>query len=189
MFIRSVPNRYTIQLIRNFLLSWAYQGYNAEQLTKEGEIDMSSAPKPTREIAGFDRFMGSGLVGEYTVLDFWCYGFSRLNSSMLRGVVAEFLVETALRPGAKISPRDPWGNFDVKYRDMKIEVKCCGNFQDYVGHDRQQKNPSPILFSGLMQKFSTHSKHEPGTAEYKADIYILAALDRFPRRYIPGFGE
>ena len=138
---------------------------------------MSSAATTTsRQISESDRFFGAGLVCDYTVLDFWRYAFSHLNSNMIRGAVAEFIVETALRPGAGIAIRNPWGDFDVGYRGRRIEIKCCGYWQDYEGTKRVQAKQSPIEFSRLNQKYRTLMEHRPGTAEYKADLYILAAL-------------
>lgn len=53
----------------------------------------------------------------FTVLDFWKYGFSNLNSNIIRGVLAEFIVESAPKEQSEITIRNPWEDWDV---DTKI---------------------------------------------------------------------
>ena len=68
---------------------------------------------------------------EFTVLNFWQYGFSNPNSNIIRGVLAEFLVEKALHDEADIGLRNPWDDFDVEYRGKKVEIKSCSYLQDW----------------------------------------------------------
>lgn len=58
---------------------------------------------------------------------------------MIRGVLAEFIVENALKDNDEIEVRSPWGDYDVLYKGKKIEVKCSSYIQDW-----EQKNLSVI---------------------------------------------
>lgn len=110
-----------------------------------------------------------------TVLDFWRYAFSNLNSNVLRGALAEFYVELALRPTDEIDIRNPWGDYDVlSPNGSKIEVKCCSYIQDW-----DQSDYSRIVFSGLKAKElywseAVKSYKDLGEANYKADVYVMA---------------
>jgi hypothetical protein len=129
--------------------------------------------KPVTKLSGQEVFKNAGK--DFSVLDFWQYGFSNLNSNVLRGVLAEFLVERALKDTDDIVLRNPWGDFDVEYKGKKIEVKSCSYLQDW-----DQNKLSTVKWSGLKAKgiywndaVATSDEKE---ASYKADIYVLALL-------------
>lgn len=129
---------------------------------------------PVRKLTGFETFKNVGSKC-FSVQEFWQYGFSSLNSNVLRGALAEFLVENALKDKSEIEVRSPWGDYDVLYRGKKIEVKCCSYIQDW-----DQDKLSTILWSGLKAKELYYSKAVAGlsdlnqNSDYKADIYVLA---------------
>lgn len=113
----------------------------------------------------------------FSVLEFWQYGFSNLNSNVLRGALAEFLVEKAISKDGQIGIRNPWGDYDVLTKDgVKIEVKCCSYIQDW-----DQDKLSTVKFSGLKARelfwssaVKEYSKIQSDSKQYKADIYVLA---------------
>ena len=130
---------------------------------------------PVRKLTGFEEFKNVGSQS-FSVLEFWQYGFSSLNSNVLRGALAEFIVENALQDNkGDIDVRSPWGDYDVLYKNKKIEVKCCSYIQDW-----DQNNYSLIKWSGLKAKELYYSdavqkKSEMmKTVAYKSDIYVLA---------------
>ena len=130
---------------------------------------------PVKKLSGSELFKNSGNK-KFSVLEFWQYGFSNLNSNVLRGVLAEFLVENALKDVSNISIRNPWGDCDVIFEEKtKIEVKCCSYIQDW-----DQKELSKISFAGLKAKTlywsSAVSEFPREPEDYKSDIYILALL-------------
>ena len=114
---------------------------------------------------------------KFSILEFWQYGFSNLNSNVLRGALAEFLVENAIKDKQDISIRNPWGDYDVETKQGKtIEVKCSSYIQDW-----NQDKLSNIIFSGLKARTlywssAVDKKLPDNKKEYKADIYILALL-------------
>ncbi len=129
---------------------------------------------PVRKLTGSEVFKNSGSKS-FNVLEFWQYGFSSLNSNVLRGALAEFIVENALKQNKEIDVRSPWGDYDVLFKDKKIEVKSCSYIQDW---DQNQFTTikwsglkgTPVYYSDAVQKQSELSK----VPEYKSDIYILA---------------
>jgi len=129
---------------------------------------------PVRKLTGSEVFKNSGQKS-FNVLEFWQYGFSSLNSNVLRGALAEFIVENALKQNSDIDVRSPWGDYDVLYQDKKIEVKCCAYIQDW-----DQNDYSIIKWSGLKAKELYYSDAVQKKSEmvktitYKSDIYVLA---------------
>lgn len=132
--------------------------------------------RPVKKLTGKEQFRNTGNK-QFSVLEFWQYGFSNLNSNVIRGVLAEFVIENAIKDKVDISVRNPWGDYDVITKDGKrIEVKCASYLQDW-----DQKDLSRIVWSGLKAKElywssavnETVSKNPP---DYKSDIYILALL-------------
>lgn len=128
---------------------------------------------PVQKLTGQEAFRNSG-GKKFTVLEFWQYGFSNLNSNVLRGALAEFIVENALKDVKGINIRNPWGDSDVDAPNGKtIEVKCCSYLQDW-----DQKEFSKVLWSGLKAKklyWSSAVGAFPTSApDYKSDIYVLA---------------
>lgn len=127
------------------------------------------------KLTGNEQFKNVGNK-KFSVLEFWRYGFSNLNSNVLRGAFAEFIVENALRGNEEIDVRNPWGDSDViAPNGKKIEVKCCSYIQDW-----DQNDFSKILWSGLKAKSlywsSAVSAFPRSPEDYKSDIYVLALL-------------
>jgi len=130
---------------------------------------------PVKKLTGIERFKN---VGEksFSVLEFWQYGFSNLNSNVLRGALAEFIVENALKNNDQINVRNPWGDYDIlSPNGKKIEVKCCSYIQDW-----DQDELSRIVWCGLKAKSlywsSAVSDFPRSPADYKADIYVFCLL-------------
>jgi len=133
---------------------------------------------PVIKLTGDEIFKNVG-DRKFSVLEFWRYGFSNLNSNVLRGAFAEFIVENTLRKNNEIDVRNPWGDSDVIAPNGKrIEVKCCSYVQDW-----DQEDYSKISWSGLKAKHlfyasldrsmvSTHLSERP--IDYKSDIYVLS---------------
>ncbi len=129
---------------------------------------------PVRKLTGSEVFKNSG-PKSFNVLEFWQYGFSSLNSNVLRGALAEFIVENALKLNNDIDVRSPWGDYDVLYQDKKIEVKCCSYIQDWDQNDYSiikwsGLKATELYYSDAVKKQSELSR----VADYKSDIYVLA---------------
>lgn len=129
---------------------------------------------PVRRLTGGEQFKNIAQKS-FSVLEFWQYGFSSLNSNVLRGALAEFIVENALKEHSEIEVRSPWGDYDVLYKGKKIEVKCCSYIQDW-----DQNKLTTIKWSGLKAKVLYYSEAVTKLADlsqlsdYKSEIYVLA---------------
>jgi hypothetical protein len=73
-------------------------------------------------------FIINGVPSEYTLLDFWSWAFSDILTNTMRGIIAEFIIATALNINIK-NPRDGWSKFDLVYRNLGIEVKSAAYHQ------------------------------------------------------------
>jgi hypothetical protein len=62
-----------------------------------------------------------------TVGDFWEWAFGDLVTNTVRSVFAEYLVALAL--GVNHRPRLEWDQYDLRYREVGIEVKAVGRVQ------------------------------------------------------------
>src|ERR1035437_3183304 len=92
---------------------------------------MSYKRKAPIKLLGSELFKKTGSK-EFSILKLWQYAFSNLNSNVLRGALAEFLVEMALSDNGEVGLRNPWGDYDViTKKGTKIEVKCCSDSQDW----------------------------------------------------------
>jgi len=130
---------------------------------------------PVKKLTGHEIFHNVGSK-KFSVLEFWSYGFSNLNSNVLRGSLAEFIVENALKSNNQINVRNPWGDYDVLATNgKKIEVKCCSYIQDW-----DQNELSKIGWSGLKAKSlhwsSAVNEFPRDPADYKSDIYVFTLL-------------
>lgn len=114
---------------------------------------------------------------QLSVIKLWQYAFSNLNSNVLRGALAEFLVEMALSDSGDVELRNPWGDYDViTIKGTKIEVKCSSYIQDW-----DQNKLSKINFSGLKARelywseaVKPYSEVQSVNKEYKSEIYVFA---------------
>jgi len=129
--------------------------------------------KEVKKLTGNEFFKDNN----FSILEFWQYGFSNLNSNVLRGALAEFIVENLLKDKSEIGIRNPWNDYDILYKNRKIEVKCSSYIQDW-----DQEDFSKIIFSGLKAKDLYWSKavnefNRNNKKDYKADIYVLCLVN------------
>ncbi len=133
---------------------------------------------PVKKLTGNEQFKNIGNK-KFSVLEFWQYGFSNLNSNVLRGAFAEFIVENALRTSEQIDVRNPWGDSDVIAPNGKnIEVKCCSYIQDWDQEDYSRISWSGLkakpLFYASTDRSLVNTKLSERPIDYKSDIYILS---------------
>ena len=100
-------------------------------------------PAPPQLLEGSDVFVGL----DATVVDFWRWAFSDLRDNTARGVLAEFLVASAL--GRTDTRRKGWDNFDVQTATgVRVEVKASGYLQSWGAGE--------ALSPGLRPRGRTH---------------------------------
>lgn len=79
-------------------------------------------------LTGDEQFSCAGSPLSTTVKDFWAWSMSRLMGDGPRGDLAEFIVNTALGTDTTI-PKKGWGECDIVYNDLRIEIKCSTYLQ------------------------------------------------------------
>ena len=107
--------------------------------------------------------------------DFWKWAFSDFMSNALRGVLAEYIVATAV---GCVSPRTEWDAYDlVTEDDLKIEVKSSAYLQAW-----EQKKHSAIRFD-IAPKKSWDAKTNTASAEAvrSAGIYVFCVFSETNR--------
>lgn len=107
----------------------------------------------------------------------WALGNLVWNTN--RGVFAEWLVGQALGAIGEDEARDEWGDCDLYYRGVKVEVKASGRGQAW-----KQDRPSTPEFGvrPLKQTWDTRTNewtdHVPPARV--AEIYVFCLHDAFP---------
>ena len=105
------------------------------------------------------------------LIDFWRWSTSDLVDNTVRGVLAEFVVASALNIDLE-GPRTSWTPYDLELSGTSIEVKSAAYVQSW--HQRH--------FSGISFKDSSTQAYDGDTNTYaseskrQADLYILALL-------------
>ena len=120
---------------------------------------------------GSETFRYNGELTGMTLLDFWRWSVSDLVSNTTRGILAEFIVASAL--GVTDRTRVEWDAFDLTTKTgAKIEVKSSAYAQSW-----SQRKLSAIKFSIRPTRFWNE---ETGlyTEELRrqADLYIFCVL-------------
>jgi hypothetical protein len=126
----SIPNDITLGASDN--------PYIAKQASPDGrKSEIGVAPTPLDKVevklkSGAEPFVSSGKHINYTLHDFWRWNESDLLSNATRGVLAEFLVATAI--GIDIRKcREEWAAYDLETPEgIKIEVKSAAYFANMV---------------------------------------------------------
>ena len=129
---------------------------------------------PPKPLSGGEPFNAGGKPCGPTLLHYWQWSGSDLVSNVERGVLAEFLVASAL--GLSKEPREEWGRFDVEVPNCgTVEVKSAAYIQSW-----EQRDYSTIGFDIAKRK----SSWDPKTGEYEeldpprriADVYVFCLL-------------
>lgn len=91
---------------------------------------------PKKLLSGNESFSFQGNVLPHTVKDYWAWAFSDLYNNIYRGILAEYIVATALRltPPQGDFLRVVWNPFDLLSESGKhIEVKSASYMQSWDG--------------------------------------------------------
>lgn len=130
---------------------------------------------PPKFLTGNEPFRGSGVESHPSLADFWRWSASCLMDNTARGLVAEFLVATALKGYIPDRPRVEWDPYDflveIDGRKVSLEVKSSA----YVQAWRQAR------YSNLQFDIRPTVKWDPKTGTYsskpcRAGIYVFCAL-------------
>ncbi|MEU8567081.1 hypothetical protein AB0C51_01770 [Streptomyces pathocidini] len=103
--------------------------------------------------------------------DFWSWSFSDLANSTMRGVLAEYLVATAL--GAAAGTRTEWDTVDIRTpEEWRVEVKSAAYLQSWA-----QSQPSEILYSiAPASGWDTQIGTTSAEILRRSDVYVFCLL-------------
>lgn len=114
----------------------------------------------------------NGTKTKFSLFDFWRWSVSDLVSNATRGILAEFIVGTAIGIDMRVL-RDEWDAYDLITKDgIKIEVKSSAYIQSWG-----QNKHSAISFS-IRKTKSWDYETDKRIKESKrhADIYVFCHL-------------
>lgn len=103
--------------------------------------------------------------------EFWEWAYGNLFTNTTRGVLAEYIVATAL--GIDDHKRREWANHDLEFGDIGIEVKSAAYVQTW-----EQTRPSEISFSiRTAHSWDDNSKTRADKAKRSAAVYVFCLLE------------
>lgn len=137
------------------------------------------SPIKSRRKTGDEIFIGLRKGKLLTLKDFWQWSSSDLVSNATRGILAEFLVASAL--GLNHSVRNEWDSYDLKTETgIKIEVKSAAFVQSWY-----QQRLSNITFN-IRPTFAWDYKTNRFAKERRrqADVYVFCLLHHKDKKAI-----
>ena len=119
---------------------------------------------------GEEKFYFENVELPLKLLSFWQWSCSDLLSNALRGILAEFIVASAI--DALDSPREEWDSYDLETKKgLKIEIKSSSYLQSW-----EQNKLSKIIFS-IRPTITWGSDNKRTTKKIRqSDIYIFCVL-------------
>ena len=124
-----------------------------------------------RRKTGLEPFTALGQECEFSLLDFWQWSSSDLVGNALRGVLAEYIVATAV--GDSEGVRTEWDAYDVTTRSgVRVEVKSAAYLQSW-----EQQRLSNIQFA-VRPTYGWDAKSNKQSSEKirQADVYVFCVL-------------
>jgi len=120
---------------------------------------------------GDERFIGESQCAGLTLGDFWRWSSSDLVSNATRGVLAEFLVASAL--GLNGGVRNEWDAYDLTTETgVKIEVKSAAYVQSWY-----QRKLSNIVFNiSQTRAWDSGTNLQAKEKKRQADVYVFCLL-------------
>jgi len=110
--------------------------------------------------------------------EFLAWAYDDLLTNTTRGVLAEYIVATAL--GIDDEKRREWANHDLEFDDVGIEVKSAAYVQTW-----EQIRPSEITFSiRTAHGWDDSSKTRADNAKRSAAVYVFCLLEGEDREQI-----
>ena len=136
-------------------------------------------PIKTEYATGNERFILKGSDSDLCLINFWAWAYSDCLTNTHRGVLAEFLVASALGIDLK-QPREAWAKFDLTYRGKGVEVKSASYHQSWY-----QKEMSKINFViPRTRAWDADTNRLDSEIKRQARFYVLCLLSEQDRRSV-----
>ncbi|CAN5415217.1 hypothetical protein BH10ACI1_BH10ACI1_35020 [soil metagenome] len=148
-------------------------------MSKTTQNNLAFSALEVRRKVGNEYFISDGKSLNLQLADFWKWSVSDLVSNATRGILAEFLVASAL--GASNGVRNEWDPFDVLLTDgTKLEVKSAAYLQSWA-HSKLSK----ISFT-IRQTYAWDSETNKLASELRrqSDIYIFCLLKHLDKETV-----
>lgn len=124
---------------------------------------------PAAEMTGDEPFHSDGRDIGVQLKAFWSWAYSALLDNVSRGVLAEFLVASAL---GVAKPRSVWGLYDLTSKEgTKIEVKNSAYIQSW-----EQEKYSPLEFDIKQKKKWMEETGWSDDPQRHSDVYVFCLL-------------
>lgn len=109
---------------------------------------------------------------KFTLLDFWRWSASDILSNATRGILAEFLIATAVNIDIT-KVRNEWSAYDlITPAGIKLEIKSAAYLQSWF-----QRSLSTISFSTkLARHWDSETNIQATVAKRHADVYVFCLL-------------
>lgn len=118
-------------------------------------------------LTGNEKLTNNGVEVNARLIDFWAWNTSDLLNNTLRGAFAEFIVATACGIDTRTARVD-WDAYDLKYGDIRIEVKSAAYLQSW-----EQKRESKIRFSiAPAREWSAEKWYDDNPLRH-SDVYVF----------------
>jgi len=125
----------------------------------------------TQRRNGDEEFIGSPRCEELTLKDFWQWSSSDLVSNATRGILAEFLVASAL--GLNGGVRNEWDAYDLLTAGgVKIEIKSTAYIQSWY----QRKLSSIVFDIRPTRAWDSGTNKLAEEKKRQADVYVFCLL-------------
>ena len=126
---------------------------------------------PTRR-SGAERLHSNGRSLDLSLLDYWSWSASDIVSNAQRGVLAEFIVASAIGVDLK-SVRNEWGAYDLTTPDgIRVEVKSAAFIQSW-----EQRDYSIISFNVPKTRgWNSDTNIQESESRRQAQVYVFALL-------------
>lgn len=133
-------------------------------------MDKLSAIEVTRK-SGDEPFQLNGSSLPINLLSFWQWSASDIVGNAMRGILAEYIVASAV--GACAGIRAEWDSYDIETpENIKVEVKSGTYIQSW-----EQKKHSAIQFSiRPTQGWDSGSNERSSEIIRQADVYVFCLL-------------
>ncbi len=157
-------------------------------------VGLKDMPKTERFI-GTENFILDGKLMEETISSFWSWAYSELDSNMIRSVLAEYIVASALditdEPGENY--RQMWRPYDLGYNGLRIEVKSASSVQTWntkhrgnytfgiaparvPGDEGDYKDDAPVQRNSDLYVFAIFEPKDEGESPLNLDAWRFLIL-------------
>jgi hypothetical protein len=142
------------------------------ETTEEALDESQGAGLAITRKSGAEKFRNSDAARDFGLLEFWQWSSSDLITSILRGVLAEYIVAEALGI-AQHAVRNEWGGVDLVAVDgTRIEIKSAA----YVQSWREERH-SVIQFNVENRRGWNLATNRIDVEPFDADVYVFALLN------------